>query len=514
MPPAATHSIAQTLARTLEEFLGESHDAVVIEDGLVTFDLANAKFSISTENDKCLLHLWSDERNIVRRVEDAKQKKDCLQLEVRKFGQGKPTTIEICRERDRRTPSAKKAARAAYQRFLSAVLQRESPGYKIEKLTSAADLAHSFGPAYARCVLRKGRSAFAVIGVNEQEAQATIDGALSAGLLWLEHCRQYTDRALVEGLRLFLPVGQAETVRIRMANLNHRASRFHLYEVIGNDGSLREADINDGGNIATRLVRNHDQAATRARFEGAIARVLRLAGSADEVEIAALSPGEMAFRWRGLEFARVRNALVPGSFSQQQQITFGAGAYETPLTEETEPFLRDLVSRMMLGRRPGGDRTDLLWHMQPERWLESLLLRDIQAIDARLDPEFVYRQVPAFAASDRAMIDLLTCTHDGRLAVIEVKASEDLHLPLQGLDYWARVNWHHQRGEFHKFGYFAGRELSADPPLLYLVAPALQLHPATDAQLKYLPEKIEWQVLGVNEDWRNGVRVIFRKSPK
>lgn len=514
MPPDTLHASAQSLARTIEDFLAESHDAVVIEDGLVAFDLAAAKFSISTEQNKCLLHLWSGERNIVRRVEDAQLKKDSLQLKVRKFGQARPTTIEICRERDRRSPSAKRAARAAYQRFLSAVLQREFPGHKIEKLTSSADLKHSFGPAYARCILRKGRSAFAVIGVNQQESQASIDGALAAGLLWLEHCRAQTERALTEGLRLFLPAGRNDTVRVRLANLNHRTSRFHLYEVEERDGVLCEVDIHDGGNIATRLVRCHDEATARERFKDAIARVLRLTGSADEVEIAVLSPGEIVFRWRGLEFARVRNSLAPGSFTQQPQITFGAGAYETPLTEETEPFLRDLVSRMMLGRRPGGDRSDALWRMQPERWLESLLVRDIQAIDARLDPGSVYHQVPAFTASDRAMIDLLTCTHDGRLAVVEIKASEDLHLPLQGLDYWARVDWHHRRGEFQRFGYFPGREISPEPPLLYLVAPALQLHPATDAQLKYLPEKIEWQVLGVNEDWRNGVRVIFRKSPK
>jgi len=35
------------------------------------------------------------------------------------------------------------------------------------------------------------------------------------------------------------------------------------------------------------------------------------------------------------------------------------------------------------------------------------------------------------------MIDVLTLTRDGRLAVVELKADEDIHLPLQGLDYWA-----------------------------------------------------------------------------
>ena len=61
---------------------------------------------------------------------------------------------------------------------------------------------------------------------------------------------------------------------------------------------------------------------------------------------------------------------------------------------------------------------------------------------------------------------VLAVTHAGRLAVVELKAEEGIHLPLQELDYWSRVEWHHARGEFPRFGYFEGRELSADKPLL------------------------------------------------
>ena len=68
------------------------------------------------------------------------------------------------------------------------------------------------------------------------------------------------------------------------------------------------------------------------------------------------------------------------------------------------------------------------------------------------------------------MIDVLTVTREGRLAVVELKADEDIH-PLQGLDYWSRVARHHARGEFQRFGYFLGRELSRERPLLFLVAP-------------------------------------------
>jgi hypothetical protein len=123
----------------------------------------------------------------------------------------------------------------------------------------------------------------------------------------------------------------------------------------------------------------------------------------------------------------------------------------------------------------------------------------------------VYSQVPAFSAADRAMIDVLTLTRDGRLAVVELKADEDIHLPLQGLDYWARVQWHHGRGEFLRFGYFSGRALSEDSPLLSLVAPALHVHPSTDIILRYILPEIEWAFVGIDERWREGARVVFRK---
>jgi hypothetical protein len=111
------------------------------------------------------------------------------------------------------------------------------------------------------------------------------------------------------------------------------------------------------------------------------------------------------------------------------------------------------------------------------------------------------------------MIDILSLTREGRLAVIELKADEDLHLPLQGVDYWSRVAWHQARGEFTQFGYFQGCELSQQKPLLMLVAPALHVHPTTDTILRYLSPQIDWELLGIDERWREEIRVVFRKRP-
>jgi hypothetical protein len=35
-----------------------------------------------------------------------------------------------------------------------------------------------------------------------------------------------------------------------------------------------------------------------------------------------------------------------------------------------------------------------------------------------------------------------------------------------------------------------------------LVAPALHLHPTTDTILRYLSPEIDWEVLGIDEHWR------------
>jgi hypothetical protein len=500
------------LSRSLNEFLAAARSGLVIEDGQVLFDLESAQYSVSCQKDRCLLHLWSQERNLVRNVLDAEAKNGILTLTVRRFAQARPVKLEICRDRDRRTPTAQKAARSRYARLLERVLRREAPGWALDKtrLSTSMDLERSFSPVYARGLLRKGRSAFAVMGVNQQETQAAIDASLTFGLLWLQACREReAGRTVVEGLRLYVPPKSAATLQIRMAHLDHSAAKFQLYEFDERDESVEQIDHSDHGNIQTRLVRCPDAAQVRSRFAATADRILSLAPQA---EVAVVSPTELAFRIHGLEFARARLANAPRSFQVEEEIIFGPPGYETRLSEETTPAFTEFIKTVAEARSPQGDRRDPLWRMYPERWLESLVFKNVAAIDSRLDAAHVYSQVPAFSASDRAMIDVLTCTHDGRLAVVELKADEDIHLPVQGLDYWARVLWHHGRGEFQQYGYFAGQQLSPLPPLLMLIAPSLRVHPATDTVLRYFSPAIEWSLVGLDEKWREGLKVIYRKT--
>ena len=145
---------ADAIARSLEDFLAESPNAVVVEGGEVIFDFVSAKYACSAERGKCLLHLWSEERNTVRRVLDSEMRNGALRLTVQRFGQARPGVMEICRDRDRRTPTARKAARASYQRLLERLLKRSFPELTPGRMSTAADLERSFGPVYTRGELR------------------------------------------------------------------------------------------------------------------------------------------------------------------------------------------------------------------------------------------------------------------------------------------------------------------------------------------------------------------------
>lgn len=501
-----------SLSQILSDFLNGAHAAVVVEDGVIAFDLAESKYTISGEYNKCLLHLWSNERNFVRRVLDVEVKATTLRLQVQRMGQNRPTRLDFCRDRDQRSPAARRAARVVYEPRLRRALERNFPGWTVVRLTTSIDLEHSFGPAYLRGWLRQGQRALAIVGVNDQETQSTIDGALTCGILWLEACRvTQQERRVVEGLAMILPKGMATLTRQRMAHLHPTAAKWSLYEFDQKEDALVPMDTGDCGNITTRLVRAIDEQLAHDRFAQSVARIRSIL---PQSEVVVLSPALISFRCHGLEFAQARIAHDPRNFESKEEIAFGVGPEERVLNPENEMHFADLVRLAAAVRRKDGPKNHPLWRMHPERWMESLVAGNLEALDGRLRPEPLYAQVPAFAAADRAMIDILATTREGRLAVIELKADEDLHLPLQGLDYWSRVAWHQSRGEFAQFGYFSGQEISPQKPLLMMVAPALHVHPTTDIILRYLSPEIDWELLGIDEHWREEIRVVFRKRPK
>ena len=498
----------EEIADLVSGYISGNPSAVVVEDGHMLFDFSAAHYSAAPERDRCLLQFWSEERNIVRRAISAEIKNGILKLSVVRFGQSKPSRLEICAKAERRSPSALKAMRAAYQRGLERAVTTSFPGWTLDRITTSADLEHSFGAVCTRGLLRRGQQRIAIVGCGEGEAQSTIDNSVAIAILWLDYCRErLSAKSHIGSVALFVPEDRARAAQLRMSHFHREAAEWRLFGLDEHTDQCDELDLATELNLSTHLVQCFNRERTLERFARSVERIHGLCPHADAV---AQSSSAVSFRFHGLEFARA--TLEPDRhFRMAERIVFGAAPAEYEWNDDTEPLLRKLVERLML-KRAGRDHNHPFYRLQPERWLQSVVERDVTLLDSRLDPTMLYSQVPAFAAGDRAVIDLLGITRDGRLAVIELKAAEDFHLPVQGLDYWARVRWHHRRGEFQRFGYFPGRILSERDPILILAAPALHVHPSTETMLRYFSPELEWKLVGLDERWRDGIRVIFHKQ--
>lgn len=142
-----------------------------------------------------------------------------------------------------------------------------------------------------------------------------------------------------------------------------------------------------------------------------------------------------------------------------------------------------------------------------ERWFESLLIRRHRVLNPDLTDE-LYCQVPTWVGGERKVLDLLSVTRDGRLAVLELKPKKDLTLVFQGLEYWNRVVYHLKHQDFQEAGYFTGHRLQDVPPLLYLVSPLFEFHRLLPVFRRHLDPRVNFECFGTNQDWRSGMKVL------
>jgi hypothetical protein len=92
-----------------------------------------------------------------------------------------------------------------------------------------------------------------------------------------------------------------------------------------------------------------------------------------------------------------------------------------------------------------------------------------------------------------------------------LKVAEDAELPMQGLDYWLKVEWHRRRGDFQRRGYFPDVKIADEPTLLFLVSPLLRFHPTFDLVVGWIDRKVPAYKVGINDNWRSGVKVLLKE---
>lgn len=441
-----------------------------------------------TERPDCLLvEAWDESRNLVRRVLRVEERKTArLTLEVSRFGGRKGTITLADSERAQAAPALLRGTRDVLKELLRKWLARQYPGWQMAEISAGMDLEHTLSPAYPRALLKKGTKRVAALAAPAGGA----DAALTFALIWMDYVRR-RDRVQSDELALFLPAGEESNTLIRLPHLRAEATVFRY----GEDGREEAVDAGDRGNIATRVEPWREPPPEPACEAG---RWLRDVGLIPGVERVAAAPGEVSLRVNGLEFARYGGGELRYGIDRKQRARNLAD-------------VEALALQLARIRHADAPEAGHEWvRRNPEAWLESRIRADVRLLDASLLREPVYGQVPAFAGQERGLMDLLAISREGRLAVIEVKVSEDPHLPLQALDYWIRVAHHAQAGDFETCGYFRGAAVRREPPKLLLVAPAMQFHPTTETVLSCFRPHVEVERIGLGVEWQRTPRVVLR----
>ncbi|HWQ35939.1 MAG TPA: hypothetical protein VNQ79_24055 [Blastocatellia bacterium] len=497
---------------------------MVVNDELIT-ELQPGSYEFSVEWGRLIFAWWDDDHSQSWRVTNFEIAEAEIRLRVSR-GLAKEVALITLRDAERWRAKQKlrelpvNERRAGYGETLAQLIASRFAGVRIQRVNTTGNRARLMPVQYARLVIEWRHETVLVIGANNGEAQSEIDGVLAAGLIWLAGYNERREAGKqAKRLWLCVPKGRAQTTleRLTLVDVRHTGAAIECFEVDENESALTALRPV----TQAELINSHERellwpqaAETRSRWRE---RIVSLAPDLIEARYDALRDTEI-FSINGLEFARVTHA------STAQRASFGVAAFRPQqqaapalrsvkkLTEANFSELAQLARSIATERqaRPA-DRQHPFHRLRAEAWLESLLRRDIRVLDATLDPRFVYSQIPAWRADERSVIDLLAVNDEGRLVVIEIKAAEDANLPLQGLDYWLRVEQARVRGEFARRGLFPGVPLADRSPLLYLVAPRLRFHRTFKIIACCLAPEIEAYQIGLNSNWRAGVKVHTRE---
>jgi hypothetical protein len=471
-----------SVRQAIETFVATSLEPAVLEPGEPFIPILKDHYVIEQRGQRLTMQVWDDQRNLVRRIlRVEQQKRGRLTLAVEKFARREGLIDLIDRARPTTQDLQRKSSRMVFRERLRLFLSREFPEWKIAELTSEANLEHSLSPAFPRAFLRRGASGWAAIGAGPEVEDAS--ASLAFGLIWLDYLRRRERKVAIEGLALVVPAGKSSAVSLRLPFLNHAAAKFAIFTYTEEDFAVR-LDPADYGNVQTIL-----EPCMRPAFPNSKKADFGPLRQLPGFEAIEKPDGSLSLRVNGWEIARVTEPPDEGRMREIEGLAHG-------------------VSEMRSEDAHNGQNP--LYRNQPEAWLEAVLRSQLAVIDPSLRLRPLYGQAPTFAAGNRGILDLLACDNQGRLAILEIKATADLHLPLQALDYWLRVKWHLDRGEFTGNGYFPGVELRPDPPRLLLIAPALEFHPTSEIILRYFAPSICVERIGVNAGWRKDLRIMFR----
>lgn len=485
--PADRTQEAKRLLEQIEDFVRGCARPAVLEMGDDPIALVEGEHAWEVRNGSVLFSAWPEQRSMNRRITAIEGRKPGLLVcRIQRFGapDGRLNVLDLGHPKSaaRLVTGERHTFSEAFRRMLS----RQFPGWALRTFSTGLNMPHSFSPKFPRAILEHGKRRIAAMACPSVEDESQM---LSFALLWHDYASGAENNRARVPLALFLPenAGNTTALRLKWLRVNVRLYRFNEH------GSAGEVDSQDLGNMDTRVV-PPSQTCITPELEAALKDLVGKYGLEAELRAEA----GYALSCKGLEFAHARDGKVYCGLNP-----------ESRQSQSSLPELEALASSLSSIRRAAADdRAHPLYRSQPEKWLATEVRRDPGAIDAQLEGQPVWSQVITFAAADRDVIDLLSSSRGGRAVVIELKASEDIHLPLQALDYWMRAEWHVRAGDLDSF--FPGTPVAKQSPKLLLVAPAVEFHPSNEVILTYFDAQIETERIGLNLEWQQGLKVAFR----
>src|SRR5260370_29139248 len=242
---------AAELQASLKEFTA-SGVVEVRENGGCVASFSGMSWEVRGNGEKPLLHLWSEQFNLTRRVlaiTDHSERR--LALAVERFGLSNPDRLEFIRREFER--GARELSREEFRDRLAHLLAEQFPDERLESLAVSPDLEHSLSGNYARGLLRRGTTHVAVLAVPAGESSETIGNSLTFALLWLHRARQASRRGTITGIRLILPKNASGIVTHRLAAVDSELT-VELYEHDPAPNILEKIDPRRTGNVDTWLV--------------------------------------------------------------------------------------------------------------------------------------------------------------------------------------------------------------------------------------------------------------------
>jgi hypothetical protein len=473
----------------IERFVAAAVQPAMLDPGEEPLMLIADQWCVSEWNGRLILQAWDQRRNLVRKITGLKQQRRdriCLITERFRNAHAELQIADLAAPNGREL--GRKTSRIAFCERFHLMLAREWPEWQIVEVSADANLEESLSTSYARAFLRLGANGMAVVAVPTDIATPASAGVVATGLIWLDYLRRREKALSTAQLLLYVPLGLEREIAFRAACLDPArvACRLFAFDERDRAGAI---DFADAGNMESTL-----PPCRRPLSPNSETPVFPHMPDVDRVELA---DGSISLQVRGLEFARASAGRITCGISHRKRSTI-----------ENVVAMAQEIGRVRDARTE--DRRHPLYSLNPEGWLESQVRAHPETIDASLRSAPIYGQVPVFSGAERGVIDLLGIDHTGRLVVIELKATADLQLPFQALDYWLRVRKHLEAGDFERLGYFDGHMVSREPPRILLVAPALEFHSTIETLLGGLDPQIEITRIGLAADWRSGLRVMFR----